>query len=141
MNNEEVRAIISKFNSMLKAARLEWVVQEVSTVVERGVEERKEVALESFDVSGLPIKKRGGRKTEVTVTRPFTDFEELRLLLAAIKTAIIDANEIQEKAILGLKSEEVPSPQISFRPDVPEGFKDKGTRSLMKDEENRSIYI
>jgi Fic family protein len=33
---------------------------------------------------------------------------------------------IQEKALLGLMTEEASSPQIAFRPDIPEGFEDKG---------------
>src|SRR5205823_5370730 len=99
--------------------------QEVSTVVERGIEERKEVAFESFDESDEPIKKRG-RKTEVTITRPLTEMEELRLLVASVRAAVVDANETQEKALIGLKTKEVESPRIAFRPDIPEGFEDKG---------------
>lgn len=94
-------------------------------VVERGIEERKEVAFESFDASDEPIKKRG-RKTEVTITRPLTEIEELRLLVASVRASVIDANETQEKALTGLITEEVSSPKIAFRPDIPEGFEDKG---------------
>ena len=117
--------MIVQLNAALKKVGLDWVVQEVSAVVERGIEERKEVALQSFDAADMPTKNRG-RKTEVTVTRPFTDLEELQLLVASVRAAVLDANEIQEEALLGLKGEDAASPQISFRPDVPEGFEDKG---------------
>jgi hypothetical protein len=125
MNSEEARNIIVRLNASLKKAGLDWVVQEVSTVVERGIEEQKQVAFESFDASDEPITKRG-RKAEVTVTRPLTEMEELRLLVASVRAAVVDLNEIQEKALLGLMTEEASSPQIAFRPDIPEGFEDKG---------------
>jgi hypothetical protein len=125
MNPEEARNAIAQLNASLKKVGLDWVVQEVSIVVERGIEERKEVAFESFDASDEPIKKRG-RKTEVTITRPLTELEELRLLVASVRAALVDTNETQEKALLGLKTKEFDNPQISFRPDIPEGFEDKG---------------
>jgi hypothetical protein len=125
MNSEEARNAIVRLNATLKKVGLDWVVQQVSTVVERGIEERSEVAFESFDESDEPIQKRG-RKTVVTITRPLTEMEELRLLVASVRAAVIDVNETQEKALLGLKTEGASIPQIAFRPDIPEGFEDKG---------------
>ncbi len=119
------RNAIIRLNAILKNVGLDGVVQEVEAVGERGIEERREVAFESFDDSDEPIKKRG-RKTEVTITRPLTEMEELRLLVASVRAAVIDVNETQEKALHGLETEAASTPRIAFRPDIPEGFEDKG---------------
>ncbi|PWU21063.1 MAG: hypothetical protein C5B50_02645 [Verrucomicrobia bacterium] len=125
MNSQDARSAIVGLNASLKRAGLDWVVQEVSRVVERGIEERKEVAFESFDAADEPIKKRG-RRTEVTITRPLTEMEELRVLVASVRASVIDVNETQEKALLGLKTKDMENPSIGFRPDIPDGFEDKG---------------
>jgi hypothetical protein len=119
MSPEEAGEIIRRLNIALRENGLDWVVQQVAAIVERGVEERKRVALESF-ARGKSSKKTGP-KSEAITTRPFSEEEELRLLLLAIRSAVIDTHQIEESALAGLKTE-----RIAFRPDVNEEFKDKG---------------
>ena len=118
MNSEEARNTIVRLNASLKKAGLDWVVQEVSTVVERGIEERKEVAFESFDASDEPIQKRG-RKTEVCIRfsswrktgKRFTSGIGLllpRLTLLHLSLAVAAAVLRQSSAIQN--SQEQPSP-------------------------------
>src|ERR1051325_3774781 len=128
MNTEELRRLITELNAMLKRVGLDWVVQEVSSVIERGVEERKQVDIQSFDITGQPLKKRGP-KSEATTTRPFGETEELDLLLAAVRAAVIHTFEIRKHAVEMLQPvrttpqpQEASNVQIRFRRDVPSGF-------------------
>ncbi len=126
MTSEEAQSSIAALNAALRNSGFDWVLREVSVAVERGKEERSEVSFESFDAADQPIHRRGGRKTEVTTTRPLTDIEELLLLVSAIRAAIIDGSEIQIDTLRSFKEAGVENPIISFQPDVPEGFADKG---------------
>ncbi|HEX3717910.1 MAG TPA: hypothetical protein VH595_08075 [Verrucomicrobiae bacterium] len=126
MSPQEARNAITSLIGALRRSSLEWVVREVSIAIERGIEERGEVSFELFDDVDQPISNRRGRKTEVTITRPLTDLEELRLLLFSIRAAIVDASDIQDRALRDLQLTDAPNPVIVFRPDVPEGFEDKG---------------
>mgnify|MGYP003584360112 CR=1 FL=1 len=125
MTKEETLDAIIRLNASLKMAGLNWVVQEVSSVVERGVEEPKEVAFESFDQTSKAAKKPG-RRTLVTITRPLTEIEELQLLVDAVRAVIVDTYELQQSALLRLKQMGVESPEVAFRPETVEGFESKG---------------
>lgn len=119
MTPEEADEIIRRLNLVLREAGLAWVVQQVAAVVERGVDESTHFTFQNFELD--QPAKRPGPKSEALTTRAYTEEEELRILIAAIRSAVIDRYQIEESAFERLKTE-----TIAFYPDLPTGFADRG---------------
>jgi hypothetical protein len=103
---------------------MQWVVEEVSRVIESGVEEKKSVAFETFSLEGEGIARRGP-KSEVTATRSYTDEEQLRLVLDAIKSVLVDGSDIRLSIFDNLAAD-ARNAVIRFEPDVPSEIQERG---------------
>jgi hypothetical protein len=132
MRDEEIRENTTKINRLLREKGLLWVVEEVSRVIEHGVEEKKSVSFEFFGLEGEPIPRRGP-KSEVTATRAYTDREQLALLLEAVKTVLVDGAEIRTEIFRNL-IEPVPNAVVHFEPDIPSEIQERGFVPLPEDQ-------
>lgn len=124
MRPEDVRDNTTKLNQLLREKGLLWVVEEVSRVIEDGVEEKKAVSFESFTLEGNVIPRRGP-KSEVTATRPYTDEEQLELLLDAVKAVLVDGAQIRAEIFAKLVAE-IPDAVVRFEPDIPSEIQERG---------------
>ncbi|MDX6577324.1 MAG: hypothetical protein QOE96_3277 [Blastocatellia bacterium] len=120
MSPQEARETIRGLNELLTKFGLGWVVQQVAAVVERGVDQKTHIVYQGSEPD-QPLR-RPGPKAEALTTRAYSEHEELRLLIAAIRSVGIDLYQIEKSALAGLGSPN----NIRFAPDLPAGFEDRG---------------
>jgi hypothetical protein len=132
MRAEDVRDNTTKLNEVLRETGLRWVVEEVSRVIEHGVEEKRIVSFETFTLDGLAIPRKGP-KSEVTATRPYTEEEQLDLVLEAVENVLIDGAEIRA-SIFEKLAKDIPNAQVRFEPDVPSDIQERGFAPLPEDQ-------
>jgi hypothetical protein len=132
MRDVDIRDNTRRLNRLLREKGLLWVVEEVSRVIAHGVEEKKAVSFEMFDIEGEPIPRRGP-KSEVTATRAYTQEEQLVLLLNAVRTVLVDAAEIRAQIFRKL-GEDVPGASVQFEPDVPTDIQERGFVPIPEDQ-------
>ena len=132
MREEDIRDNTTRLNHLLREKGLLWVVEEVSRVIEHGVEEKKSVSFETFSLEGEAIPRRGP-KSEVTATRPYTDEEQLELLLDAVKSVLVDGAQIRSEIFRKL-AQGLPNAAIQFEPDVPSDIQERGFVPLPEDQ-------
>lgn len=119
MSPEEARNTIRLLNERLVEVGLGWVVDQVAAVVERGVDEQTHFVFQNFELGELA--RRPGPKSEGLTTHVYSEEEELKILIAAIRAAVIDLHKIEESVFARLRTE-----TITFYPDLPADFASRG---------------
>lgn len=115
----EARSVFDELVSILRETNFDWLVDEVSAVIQMGKTETKlvrvtqEVAL--LAPGGRPRTRPPRAKTEAfTESLPYSEHEKLALLVRAVRRATVEVAEIMEHTI-ALFSQPVANHQMLAR--------------------------
>jgi hypothetical protein len=100
MNEIESSKIFRALSEHVHEQRLDWVLEQVSEQIRFGAEEKKSVRVdpdEVLRVAAMEQSESRPRRSKVlfAATRPYTEREQLLLLIDALQTAVVGTTEME----------------------------------------------